>query len=59
MNQNLVRTVWIVVVAIMAMGLIALYSASYNNVRVPHTVFYDQLIFAVLGLGLYDEHHKH
>jgi rod shape determining protein RodA len=32
--------------------LIALYSASFNNVRVSQQVFYDQLIFAAVGLTI-------
>ena len=36
----------------MIIGLIALYSASFENVRVSRQVFYDQLGCAVLGLIL-------
>ncbi|MCD4781496.1 MAG: rod shape-determining protein RodA [Candidatus Omnitrophica bacterium] len=36
----------------MAMGLLALYSASCQNVRVPQKVFWDQLAMAILGLVL-------
>lgn len=43
------RKIWIYTFCIVAMGLVALYSASYQNVRVPHKVFYDQLAFAFMG----------
>jgi rod shape determining protein RodA len=36
----------------MVFGLIALYSASFHNVRVSQQVFWDQLICAVIGLGI-------
>lgn len=36
----------------MGIGLVALYSASFGNVRVPQKIFYDQLACALLGLGL-------
>ncbi|MBI3602033.1 MAG: rod shape-determining protein RodA [Candidatus Omnitrophica bacterium] len=42
--------IWIHTVLIMAIGLAALYSASFNNERVEQTVFYDQLWCAILGL---------
>lgn len=51
MRKNLGFFLWLATVCIMAAGLIALYSASYQNVRVSHKVFYDQLFgagFAVL-----------
>ncbi len=34
----------------MSMGLVCLYSASYQNVRVTQQVFYDQLLWALFGL---------
>ncbi len=36
----------------MAFGLLCLYSASFNNLRVSNQVFYDQLIFAGFSLSL-------
>src|SRR5437867_389599 len=50
--RDLGKTIWIFTVAIMTIGLLTLYSASYNNVRVDRGVFYDQLFCAVLGLFL-------
>ena len=50
MNRDLVRTIWIFTIIIIAFGLLTLYSASYQNVRVSHKVFYDQLFMAGLGL---------
>ncbi len=52
MNRKYEKIIWLMTILIMAMGLIALYSASYGNVRVSQKVFYDQLFFAVFGLGL-------
>ncbi|MFH1360887.1 MAG: rod shape-determining protein RodA [Candidatus Omnitrophota bacterium] len=52
MNQNIGRIIWVVTIAIMAIGLIALYSASYENLRVSQRVFYDQLFCALIGLGI-------
>ncbi len=51
LSQRLERNVWASTVGIMTMGLIALYSATYGNVRVSHAIFYDQLFFAFLGLA--------
>ena len=52
MQQNLPRTIWVFTVAIIGFGLITLYSAAYQNVRVSHQVFFDQLAGAVIGLIL-------
>ncbi len=49
MQRNLERTIWIAAVAIMMLGLMALYSASSQNVRVTQGIFYDQLMCALLG----------
>ena len=49
MSRRLTRTIWISTICVMGMGLIALYSASYQNVRVSNGVFYDQLFCAVVG----------
>lgn len=43
MRRDLGKKIWIFTTAIMVMGLTALYSASFENVRVPQKVFYDQL----------------
>ncbi|MFT7539037.1 MAG: rod shape determining protein RodA [Lysobacterales bacterium] len=42
--------IWIYTIIIIVLGLIALYSASFQNVRVSQKIFYDQLILAGLGL---------
>jgi len=52
MTRNLTQTVWICTLAIVTMGLLSLYSASYENVRVPHEIFYDQLLCVILGFLL-------
>src|ERR1051325_9093392 len=44
--------IWIFTLLIVASGLVGLYSASYQNVRVSHDVFYDQLFFAIVGFGI-------
>jgi len=51
-KKDLDRKIWTYTVCIIAVGLVALYSASYENVRVPHSIFYDQLIFSLFGLGI-------
>jgi len=51
-KRNLSNKIWIYTIIIIAMGLVALYSASYQNVRVPQKIFYDQLTFAILGLAI-------
>ncbi|MBF0122135.1 MAG: rod shape-determining protein RodA [Candidatus Omnitrophica bacterium] len=45
-----VRTIWAAVLLIMGSGLVALYSASYENVRVTQQVFVDQLLCAGIGI---------
>ncbi len=50
MEKNLNKTIWIAIIAIIIIGLLALYSASYQNTRVSQKVFYDQLFFAIVGL---------
>ncbi len=52
MNINITTKIWIYTILIIVVGLVALYSASYNNVRVEQKVFYDQLYFSMFGLGL-------
>ncbi|MBN1869976.1 MAG: rod shape-determining protein RodA [Candidatus Omnitrophica bacterium] len=49
MKRDLAKKIWIYTVMIVVMGLAALYSASYKNVRVPQTIFYDQLVFSLAG----------
>ncbi len=50
--KNLKKAIWISSMCIMASGLMALYSASYNNSRVDRGVFFDQLWCALIALGL-------
>lgn len=51
-NKKIARAIWICTALIIFVGLLALYSACFNNVRVPQTIFYDQLIFAGIGFVL-------
>jgi len=50
MRRNIDILIWVFTLLIMGAGLIALYSASYHNVRVSNEVFYDQQMFAVIGI---------
>lgn len=50
MQRDLDKRIWLLTVMIMAVGLVALYSATYDNVRVSQKIFYDQLVCAGLGL---------
>ena len=52
MSGSLEKRIWIHTSLIIAMGLAALYSASFQNIRVTQQVFYDQLFCAALGLGI-------
>ncbi len=57
------KIIWLHALLIMAIGLAALYSASFNNTRIGQAVFYDQLgaaglslfIMAVLGQLTYSK----
>ncbi|MCK5581861.1 MAG: rod shape-determining protein RodA [Candidatus Omnitrophica bacterium] len=44
--------VWIFTGFIISVGLMALYSASYHNIRVTNKVFYDQLFCSIFGFAL-------
>ncbi|MBF0594220.1 MAG: rod shape-determining protein RodA [Candidatus Omnitrophica bacterium] len=50
MGNSEARTIWVFTGLIIAVGLIALYSATFENVRVSRQVFVDQLGFSVLAL---------
>ncbi len=50
MKFDLNKKIWIYTLAIIGFGLVALYSASFQNVRVPQKIFYDQLICAGVGV---------
>ena len=52
MHRKINRLIWISTSLIILMGLLALYSASYQNIRVSVGVFYDQMICAAVGLIL-------
>jgi rod shape determining protein RodA len=52
MRKKFGLLIWTATVLIISAGLICLYSASYQNVRVSNKVFYDQLIFSIIGLFL-------
>lgn len=46
------RVIWTFTLLIMCMGLVTLYSAAHENVRVSHQVFFDQLWCTMLGIFL-------
>jgi len=50
--RHIPRVIWIHTLLIIAIGLLALYSASFNNNVVGVSVFYDQLFIALLGILL-------
>ena len=51
-QRDIPKIIWIHVMFIMAIGLVALYSASFNNTRVVQDVFFDQLYCVAFGLGV-------
>lgn len=52
MQNSDARTIWIATLVIMAVGLVTLWSATSDNVRVTRQVFYDQLYCAVIAIFL-------
>jgi len=52
MQRNLSFHIWVFTVLIVVSGLVALYSASYQNVRVSSAVFYDQFWMSVIGFAV-------
>jgi rod shape determining protein RodA len=52
MGRNLNLRIWVFTACVVFMGLVVLYSASYENARVSVKVFYDQLYCAALGFTL-------
>lgn len=52
MSRSVDKIIWIATICILGIGLVTLYSASYQNTRVAHEVFYDQLVCAAIGLVL-------
>lgn len=49
MNDSLSKQIWFYTTGIIIIGLIALFSASYQNVRVPQSIFYNQLSCVALS----------
>ena len=47
--RDLEKIIWSFTLLLMSLGLLTLYSAAYNNVRVSQGVFYDQLVCAFLS----------
>ena len=52
MKRDIDKQIWLYTCLIVGFGLTALFSASHENVRVSHEVFYDQLFCAAFGLGI-------
>jgi len=52
MRRGVERTIWLATIAIMIIGLTAIYSASSQSTRVTQGVFFDQLLCALIGLGV-------
>ena len=50
MRRDLGVLILVLTFAVIAIGLVALYSASYQNARVSQKIFYDQMVFSVIGL---------
>ena len=51
-QRDIARVIWAHTLLIIAIGLTALYSASFNNARVGPIVFYDQLWCALWAVGI-------
>jgi len=49
-KRGLDKAIWIYCILIILMGLTALYSASFENVRVSQSIFYSQVVCALGGL---------
>jgi len=49
-QKDIPKIIWIHTIALMSIGLLVLYSASFNNARVGQEVFYDQLWCTAFGL---------
>ena len=46
MKAKLGKTIWMYTLTLIVFGLVALFSASFGNVRVSQKIFYDQLVFS-------------
>ncbi|MBP9854992.1 MAG: rod shape-determining protein RodA [Candidatus Omnitrophica bacterium] len=52
MQRELDKKIWFCTLMIMGIGLVVLFSATYDNVRVTQKIFYDQVYCALLGIIL-------
>lgn len=52
MRRRLAQLIWLFSLLVVLVGMVVLYSASYQNLRVSHDVFYDQAFCAGLGFLL-------
>src|SRR3990167_9001528 len=52
MQREIERAIFLSTIGIMAIGLVTLYSATFQNIRIHHKVFFDQLLCAFIGIGL-------
>ncbi len=52
MSKSFGQMIWACTLFVIGMGLLTLYSASFQNVRVSNQVFYDQLFCSGVGLLL-------
>ncbi|MBF0484118.1 MAG: rod shape-determining protein RodA [Candidatus Omnitrophica bacterium] len=50
MNKNVTIRIWVFSILIMLFGLVGLYSATFNNTRVPQKIFYDQMMFTLIAV---------
>ncbi len=50
MLSDLKKAMWVSLMIIIVSGLLALFSASFQNSRVTQEVFYNQLVFSILGV---------
>ena len=48
--MDLSKKIWMSTLFIISFGLITLYSATFENVRVPHKIFYDQMVLALIAI---------
>ncbi len=50
MKKEIEKKIWFFTILVIVFGLVALYSASFDNVRVSQKVFFDQVLCAVAGV---------
>lgn len=51
-RKNALIQIWIFTILILSFGLVALFSASHENLRVTQKVFYDQMFLIILSIGI-------